>query len=190
MSPTKKTHNAETEKETEKNRRMKSHSTNQLYSLSYDVIEVMENALIDLVRETDSECALVVDRTGCIMASNGTFNRVEPSTMGATAAATAAALSSFSPTLRIQEACVDFFQDGSNFVYFSSIEERLILCVLNKQANSPEFRQKCRMFSAAITSEISADKNRLISGQQDLAKSVSYIENKLDQLFKDHTTPT
>lgn len=166
----------------------KNHSTNQLYALSYKVIELMENALIDLVRETKSQCALVVDRTGCIMASTGNFDGAEPSNMGATAAATIAALNSFSPKRKNLEACVDFFQPGTNYVYFLAIQERLILCALNKEAQTDEFRQQCRMFAQAVSAEIDADKERMITNTNELAESINYIENKLDQLFKDHFT--
>ncbi len=188
MSSKRKLNNAETEPDVSF-KKMRNTTTNQLYALSYEVIDVLENSLIDLVRETHSECALVVDRTGCIMASHGSFKNIEPSSMGATAAATSAALSSFAPKRKIHEACVDFFLDDSLNVYFTSIEERLILCVLNKDAKSKEFLEKCRLFAKAISNEIENDKEKVYSGQKDLAESVSYIENKLDQLFKDHLTP-
>jgi len=161
-------------------------STNQLYALSYRVLDLMDNSLADLLRNCDAKCALIIDRTGCIMASTGDFTGMEPSNMAATGAATIAALNTFAPGKGVHEASVDFHHDEADFIYFLTVENRLSLCIVYKHDNHDELRKSCRLFADEIKREIQEDKEKIITGKSDIQESVNYIESKLDELFKDH----
>lgn len=162
-------------------------SGTHFYALSYRVLEVIHQELEKLLAGTAARCALVIDRTGCIMASAGNFEPINPSTMGATAAATIAALNTMVSRASSPEVSVKFYGSEIDRIHFTLIEERLILCLLyGKEAESKEIRTHARHFAATVSQEIDEDRSRAReTGGKDVLESVNYIENKLDELFMD-----
>lgn len=166
----------------------RSSSTNQLYALSYRVMDLMDNALADLMNDIDATCAMVIDRTGCVMSSSGNFENHDPSNLGATAAAIIAAVNTFASGKQVNEASFRYELETTHEVYFLTVEKRLVLCILHQSNKSDELKEKCKLFVKVITKEIQEDKEKILTGRTELQESVSYIESKLDQLFKDHLT--
>ncbi len=159
----------------------------QIYALSYRVLELLVDALEDLVENTKIRCALVIDRTGCIMASAGDFGAMNPSTLGATAAATIAALNTMVARANTPEVSVKFYGGEVDNIHFVLIEERLVLCLLyGSSASTGEVRDGARKFVQAVGVEIEQDKRNTRQENKSLLESVNYIESKLDELFKDH----
>ena len=158
----------------------------QFYSLSNRVLEIIHNGLEELVGTSRARCALVLDRTGCIMASAGDFHPINPSTMGATAAATIAALNRMVSRASSPEVSVKFYGAEIDKIHFVLLGERLVLCLLHsRHVTSGQIRSAARTFVSKIEPEIDADKSAVRDEEATLLESVSYIESKLDELFKD-----
>jgi hypothetical protein len=157
------------------------------FALSGRILDAMHDALEVLVEESRARCALVIDRTGCIMASAGDFHPINPATMGATAAATIAALNTMVSRASSPEVSVKFYGAEIDKIHFVLLEERLVLCLLHsRHATSGQIRSAARSFVNRIGPEIEADKRQNRSGSDStLLESVGYIEDKLDQLFRD-----
>ncbi|MBI5153776.1 hypothetical protein HZA57_00935 [Candidatus Poribacteria bacterium] len=159
----------------------------QIYSLSSEILETIHNALEALVEESRARCALVIDRTGCIMASAGDFHPINPATMGATAAATIAALNTMVSRASSPEVSVKFYGAEIDKIHFVLLQERLVLCLLHtRHATSGQIRSAARAFINQISPELEADRRRTSESETTLLESVNYIETKLDQLFKDY----
>jgi len=158
----------------------------QLYSLSNTVLDVVHDELKELVDSSKARCAMVLDRTGCIMASAGDFHPVNPDNLGATAAATIAALNSMVSRASSPEVSVTFYDSDIDQIHFMVLEQRLVLCLLHsKTATKGSIRAVAREFADKVAKAVDEDKRNSKGEQQDLRKSVNYIESKLDQLFSD-----
>ncbi|MCB2154515.1 hypothetical protein KQI84_06485 [bacterium] len=161
-------------------------SNAQFYSMSNEVLEIMHEGLEQLVKDSRARCALVLDRTGCIMASAGDFHPINPSTMGATAAATIAALNRMVSRASSPEVSVKFYGAEIDKIHFVLLGERLVLCLLHsRHVTSGQIRSAARTFVSKIEPEIEADKSAVRDQEATLLESVNYIETKLDELFKD-----
>lgn len=161
-------------------------SSSTIYSMSDATLDIVHEGLEQLVESSHARCALVIDRTGCIMCSAGDFHPINPSTLGATAAATIAALNAMVSRAASPEVSVKFYGAEIDKIHFVLLDERLILCLLHsRHATSGSIRAAAKAFVARVAPEIEADKRRRAPANEDLVKSVNYIEDKLDQLFKD-----
>ncbi len=161
--------------------------TGRVYALSCDVLDRMSEVLSELVETGGARCAAVVDCTGCIMGSEGDFAGVDPGTMGATAAATIAALNKMVSRESSQEVSVRFYGAALDRIHFVVVDSRLTLCLLYKHGETGEgIRAAARSAAKRIAENVAEDRdNGLGRDQKDLIESVGYIENKLDELFKD-----
>jgi hypothetical protein len=164
-------------------------SGSQFYALSYKVLELVHEKLELMVSETSARCALLIDRTGCIMASAGDFHPINPSTMGATAAATIAALNTMVSRAHSPEVSVKFYGSDIERIHFFLVEERLILCLLHgRNVSQANIRSVAKAFATEIGKAVEADRRTGAKKEgRELLQSVNYIENKLDELFKDST---
>jgi hypothetical protein len=164
--------------------RLRGTGPNALFSLSDSVLELVHEALETLLDDSRAKCAMVVDRTGVILASAGDFHPLNPSTMGATAAATIAALNSMVARASSPEVSVKFYGADVDKIHFVLIDERLVLCLLHsRHATSGQVRTSSRTFVTAIQPHLEADKRAKAETDTDLLKSLSFIEQKLDKLF-------
>jgi len=149
------------------------------------VISAMDEALGILVADSDARCALVIDRTGCILSSCGDFHPVDRDTMGATAAGVVGALSYMVAQSTSQELSIKLYGADPDKIHFSVLAERLILCVLySRQTTTGQVRAAARTFTQTMTPLMAKEG----TGQQDtesILKSVQYIESKLNDIFQD-----
>lgn len=161
-------------------------STSHIYALSRAILELMSQTLKELV-ESGARCAVVVDRTGCIMSSEGNFTGIDPGTMGATAAATVAALNKLVARESSREVSVRFYDSAIDKIHFVVIDKRLTLCLLYNQADTGAgIRAAAKAAAKRIADAIAVDRNEgMEKDQEQLLESVNYIEGKLDELFKD-----
>lgn len=161
-------------------------SGSQFFALSYRVLEIVNERLTRMVEEDHVRCAMLIDRTGCIMASAGDFHPINPSTMGATAAATIAALNTMVSRATSPEVSVKFYGAEIDRIHFFLVEERLILCLLtSRNATQSNIRSVAKTFATELGREIDEDRQQNRGEGRELLQSVNYIENKLDELFKD-----
>ncbi len=157
-----------------------------IYGFSENLLSLMQNALRELVEVSRARCGLVIDRTGCILASAGDFHPINPSTMGATAAATIAALNSMVSRASTPEVSVKFFGGEVDRIHFVLIEDRLALCLMHsRQATSGQIRSAAKSFLQRVTPELSAERSPSAEDTGRLRNAVQFIETKLDELFSD-----
>lgn len=165
--------------------------TTNVFALSYRVLNILTIELERLVVDTGARCALVIDRTGCIMASAGEFGSLNPSSLGATAAATVAALNSMVARASSPEVSVDFYGADVDRIHFVVLEERLVLCLIHsRKIASGNIRTASRSFVDSVATAIAEDRrHKPDKKEREVVKSVQYIESKLDELFQDYVPP-
>ncbi|CAN5294336.1 hypothetical protein BH09SUM1_BH09SUM1_08970 [soil metagenome] len=156
-----------------------------LVFFSNSALEQIDDALKTLLEESKAKCALVIDRTGCILSSSGDFYPLAEDTMGAVAAGCIAALNTMVSRASSPEVSVKFYGSDIDKIHFMLVAERLILCMLHsRQATSGQVRTAAKTFANTITPILKQDRSEE-AATQDLAKSVQYIESKINDLFKE-----
>lgn len=162
--------------------------TNPSADLTYfseDLLATMDEALDVLLDESNAVCALVIDRSGCILSSCGSFEPIDRDNMGAVAAGVVAALTSMVAQASSPEVSVKLYGADPDKVHFMVVGNRLILCVLyTRQTTTGQIRAAAKSFAQALTPLLSKD----ATTQNDTAgvlKSVQYIESKLNDIFSD-----
>lgn len=159
-------------------------SSSGIVAFSEPLLEFVHNALETLVDESRAKCAVVVDRTGVILASAGDFHPLNASTLGATGAATIAALNAMVARATSPEVSVRFYGADIDKIHFMLLEERLVLCLLHsRHATSGQIRSAARAFVNAVVPRIEQDRRSRSETAVDLMQSLDFIEGKLDQLF-------
>lgn len=159
-----------------------------IVQFSNDILEQIDDALESLIQESKAKCAVVIDRTGVILSSAGDFHPIAHDTMGAVAAGVIAALNTMVSRASSPEVSVKFYGGEIDKIHFLVIQERLILCMLHsRHTTSGQIRAAAKTFTSTIIPLIEKDKNQGPDAEQgkDLAKSVQYIETKLNEMFKD-----
>lgn len=154
---------------------------------SNDVLEQMDGALERLLEESHAKCALVLDRTGVILASAGDFHPVSVDNMGAVAAGVIAALNMMVARAISPEVSIKFYGADVDKIHFMVVADRLILCMLHsRHTTTGHIRSAAKTFSQDIVPALQNDRPQE-ANHESLAKSVQYIEGKLNDLFKDFT---
>lgn len=156
---------------------------------SNEVLEQVDDALEVLLDESKAKCAMVIDRTGCILSSAGDFHPHAQDTMGATAAGVIAALNTMVARAASPEVSVKFYGSEIDKIHFMLLGDRLILCMLHsRHTTSGQIRAAAKAFSNTALPILRSEKTKEpATGGEDLAKSVLYIESKINELFKDLT---
>jgi predicted regulator of Ras-like GTPase activity (Roadblock/LC7/MglB family) len=161
-------------------------SPSNLHGFSEGLLSIMQDALRDLVDVSRARCALVIDRTGCILSSAGDFHPINPSTMGAMAAGTIAALNSMVSRASSPEVSVKFYGGEVDRIHFLLIEDRLALCMLHgRQATSGQIRAAARAFLQRVSPELNPERPMSVEDTGHLRNAVHFIESKLDEMFMD-----
>lgn len=154
---------------------------------SADALEQIDGALEKLIEESQARCALLIDRTGCIISSCGDFHPISQENMGAVAAGVIAALNAMVSRASSPEVSVKFYGAEIDKIHYVVVADRLILCMLHsRNATSGQIRGAAKDFVNTCTSIIGKDKIDE-KENQNLVKSVQYIESKLNEMFKDLT---
>ena len=162
-------------------------NTHGLVLFSEDTLLKIDAAIEVLLEESKAKCAIVIDRTGCILSSGGDFHPLNQDTMGAVAAGVIAALNTMVSRATSPEVSVKFYGSDIDKIHFQLVGDRLILCMLHSRHNtSGQIRSAAKSFIATINPVLEGEKTAADNGG-DLAKSVQYIESKLNDLFKDLT---
>lgn len=152
---------------------------------SSDVLEKIDEAVEVLLEESKARCALVIDRTGCLLSSAGDFYPLAEDTMGAVAAGVIAALNTMVSRATSPEVSIKLYGSDVDKIHFLVIKDRLILCMLHtRHTTGGQIRAAAKSFSNTVTPIIEREKSDSQEGT-DLAKSVQYIEAKLNDLFKE-----
>lgn len=159
-------------------------TTTDLVHFSEEALDAIEEALEILIDESSARCALVIDRTGCILAYCGDFHPIGKETMGATAAGVVAALNTMVARASSPEVSVRLYGADVDKIHFLVVADRIILCLLySRRTTAGRIRAAAKAFSHTITPILS--KERDSTTPESLVKSVQFIENKLNDMFKD-----
>lgn len=160
-------------------------SASGLVHFSDDTLVSLDKALEILLEDSKARCALVIDRTGCILTFAGDFHPIGKEVMGATAAGVVAALNTMVATASSPEVSIRLYGSDVDKIHFYLIADRLILCVLySRRTTAGVIRSAARTFAQTIRPII--DKDRSYAPRNDgLMRSVQYIESKLDDVFRD-----
>ncbi len=158
-----------------------------LVHFSSDALEQIDEALEALIEASVARCALLIDRTGCIVSSSGDFHPISQENMGAVAAGVIAALNAMVSRASSPEVSVKFYGAEIDKIHYVVVADRLILCMLHgRSTTSGQIRGAAKEFVTTVTSIIGKDKVDE-SENKNLVKSVQYIESKLNEMFKDLT---
>lgn len=156
-----------------------------IFHFSEQVLEVIDDSLVLMLDESNARCALVIDRTGCIIASSGDFHPIGQEVMGATAAGIVAALNSMVARASSPEVSVRLYGSDLDNIHFLVVADRLILCILySRRTTSGRVRASAKTFSQRITPLIEQERGDTTSPER-LVQSVRFIEDKLNDMFKD-----
>jgi predicted regulator of Ras-like GTPase activity (Roadblock/LC7/MglB family) len=160
-------------------------STTGLIHFSKEGLEAIDEALETLVEKSSGRCALVIDRTGCILSFVGDFHPLGKETMGATAAGVIAALNTMVSSASSPEVSIKLYGSDIDKIHFYVVADRLILCVLYaKRTTAGQIRTAARDFVNTINPILEKEKISPVD-PTNLFKSVQFIESKLDDVFKD-----
>jgi len=158
-----------------------------LIHFSDAVLKQMDEGLERLLDESHAKCALVIDRTGCVLSSAGDFHPLSKDNMGAVAAGVAAALNTMMARASSPEVSIKFYGADIDKIHYMVVAERFILCMLHsRQTTTGQVRSAGKSFSQHIIPIIEKEKASETENEN-LVKSVQYIEDKLNDMFKDFT---
>lgn len=153
----------------------------QFFVLSRRTIEELEGALTELWEQSRARCAFILDRTGCILASQGDFYPMNPQTMGAIAAGAIAALNSLVSRAESREVTIRFYGGEIERIHFALISDRLIVTLLHSHnATTGNIRNAVRNFIQRVRPILEREQTR-----PGPIASVEYIEKKLDEMFRE-----
>lgn len=155
------------------------------FSLPPATAQALERELEVLLDKSRAKCSFVLDRTGVILAAAGDFHPLNSQVMGATAAGVIAALNTMVARANSAEVSVKFYGSDVDKIHFVLLSDRLTLCMLHSRltASGPA-RAAARAFAARVTSILAADRGVPAEAEK-LMQTVNFIENKLDEMFKD-----
>jgi predicted regulator of Ras-like GTPase activity (Roadblock/LC7/MglB family) len=171
---------------TNQDRQRRVPSSSGLIFFSSEVLEQIDRALLDLLEESKAKCAVLIDRTGCILSSAGDFHPMAEENMGAVAAGVIAALNTMVARASSPEVSVRFYGSDIDKIHFTVVADRLILCMLHsRQTTSGQIRSAAKAFSTVAKKLVESAKISDDTESEDLARSVQFIENKLNDMFKD-----
>lgn len=156
---------------------------------SNDTLEQMDDALELLIAESKAKCALVIDRTGCILSSAGDFHPLSQENMGAVAAGVIAAINTMVARASSPEVSVKFYgNDVVDKIHYMILGDRLILCMLHsRHTTTGQVRSAAKEFTQRMLPLIGSETTTAREEGEALAKSVQYIETKINELFRDLT---
>lgn len=151
----------------------------------------INNILANLVRETNSKFALLVDRSGQLISSQGDFREMDSISFASLSAGNYAATSELARILGQEEFSVLFHQGVSESIHISIVESSVILVVVFDNKTTLGL---VRLRVKKAISELSTIFSRLFekvktttdSGFPGLDSSfASVAESEIDNLFRD-----
>jgi len=156
-----------------------------LIHFSSEALQRIDLALDDLLAESKARCVFVIDRTGCILSSAGDFHPLAPETMAAVAAGVIAALNTMVSRATSPEVSIRFYGGNIDRIHYMLLADRVILCMMHgKSTTTGSIRAAAKKCGTIMESLIDSDKCSIYDAGT-VIKSVSYIESKLNDLFKD-----
>ncbi len=151
------------------------------YSLSEETINKIFQEMQKLLENTNARCALLVDKSGYIIASEGNFSYLPAEDMGAIAAGSVAALGTLVNIANSSEMTIDFHSKGIDTIYFVLLNNRIFLNILyDSSITKKKIRDASKAFVKAVQPLLDRDGTQPVKLQ-----SVEFIEEKLSELFKE-----
>ena len=163
----------------------RSSSGTGIVHFSNEVLEQMDSLLDEMLDESKAKCAMVIDRSGCILSSAGEFHPLSQDNLGATAAGVIAAMNTMAARATSPEISVKFYGAEVDKVHFLVLADRLILCLMHsRNTTTGQVRAAAKAFAQQAIPLIAKEKGSESEGAN-LAKSVQYIESKINEMFRD-----
>ncbi len=151
------------------------------YSLSEEAINTIIREMQKLLENTNARCALLVDKSGYIIASEGSFSYLPAEDIGAIAAGSVAALGTLVNIASSNEMTIDFHSKGIDTIYFILLNTRIFLNILYDSAiTKKKIRDASKAFVKTVQPLLDKDATQPVKLQ-----SVEFIEEKLSELFKE-----
>lgn len=151
------------------------------YSLSEETISTIVQQMQRLLENTNARCALLVDKSGYIIASEGSFSYLPAEDMGAIAAGSVAALGTLVNIANSNEMTIDFHSKGIDAIYFVLLNNRVFLSILyDSSITKKKIRDASKVFVRIVQPLLDQDATQPVKLQ-----SVEFIEEKLSELFKE-----
>jgi hypothetical protein len=151
-----------------------------IYSLSSQVIEKLEKNMEDFLKCSLARSILIVDRSGCVLSSAGTFSSMKPKDLGVIAAATFTALNKMVDMSNSNELSIRFHSSNLDKIYFAELSDRLIVSILYNCETTGSAIRKCATEFISTMRKMLVDKPEVQSELKDFPSS---IEKDLDNLF-------
>jgi len=153
----------------------------QFFLLSEQAVEAIEKTLATLVADSQGSYALVIDRSGYLIASHGQTTHVHPEELAAIAAGIVSAMQVVVNLAESKESTIHFYSDSMSNFHFVWINPRVFL-LLAFDNNTPEaaLRSKAGLTAMMITPYLAQDQTQ----QVDIG-SGRFIEDKFSELFQD-----
>jgi predicted regulator of Ras-like GTPase activity (Roadblock/LC7/MglB family) len=151
------------------------------YSLSEETVNMITEEMQKLLESTNARCALLIDKSGYIIASEGSFSYLPAEDMGAIAAGSLGALSALVNIANSNEMTIEFHSKGIDTIYFALLNNRIFLNILyDSSTTKKKIRDASKIFVKTVQPLLDKDATQTIKLQ-----SVEFIEEKLSELFKE-----
>jgi predicted regulator of Ras-like GTPase activity (Roadblock/LC7/MglB family) len=157
------------------------------WSIAEDDHRRITEALAALLKESQGRCALVVDRTGQLLANAGEQLRFDPAAFASLTAADFSANDQLAKMIGEPEFASLFHQGEKESMYLADVARRVILVVLFDQRTTVGLvRLKVKQTVADLTKVFDDMFGRAgTGGSQKPAKLLEGAEDEIDKLFGD-----
>ena len=155
------------------------------WSLSESDYKRISEHLTELLRESDARCAMVVDRTGQLLATVGETPSFDPTVFASLTAADFSANDELAKMIGEPEFASLFHQGEKESMYLADVGRRLILVVLfNQRTTVGLVRLRVKQTVQDLSQLLSEMFGRLSQGQPD-GGLLEGAEDEIDKLFDD-----
>ncbi|MFB3111748.1 MAG: roadblock/LC7 domain-containing protein [Gemmatimonadales bacterium] len=155
------------------------------WSLSESDYRRISEHLTELLRESDARCAMVVDRTGQLLATVGEALSFDPTVFASLTAADFSANDELAKMIGEPEFASLFHQGEKESMYLADVGRRLILVVLfNQRTTVGLVRLRVKQTVQDLSQLLNEMFGRLSQGQPD-GGLLEGAEDEIDKLFDD-----
>jgi len=153
----------------------------QFFLLSEEAIEAIERTLGALVAESRASYALVIDRSGYLIASFGQSTHVHPEELSAIAAGIVSAMQVVVNLAESKESTIRFYSETMVNFHFVWINPRVfLLLAFDDKTSESAIRGKAGQTAKMISPFLAQDQTQQVD-----VGSGRFIEDKLSELFQD-----
>ena len=133
--------------------------TDKIYAFSRRTVEALRRAMQVLLRESGAKSTLIIDRSGYVVCSSGTFSSMRARDLGVMAAATFTALRTMVDVADSEELSIRFHSRNVEKIFFAVLNERTFLMVLYDTTTAGRrVREAARAFVQSVRRSLTAQR--------------------------------